>query len=177
MHMIPQRGSTDDAPLISTRRGIGVPLITTLKNGGSDDMSVDGSSVAVDFDYAATGEELVQSIRFLIGDLGSISSGNYGAIVSGLTNGTQLIIQSKGVLGTVATMKTNLDITMAFTADHIFNNSNGWLEADKYYFGKLDFQDPIILNATDSDFVRVKIQDDVTTLSFHVCGVQTVLAA
>lgn len=140
-----------------------------LENAGSSDMTVDGSSTAVDFTAGPSGGEVwyVWSVSFYIEDAGSADSTDFGSIVGSLTNGVEISFKSKGNTRTAANMKNNIDIVHCFAGSSGTNTSEesvGFLDEDDLFFGQWMLPIPVKLDAANSDEVKFKVQDDLTNV-------------
>jgi len=86
-----------------------------MLNGGSDDMTVDGSTTPVDFTYTIVGFSPGRWVRNFI-DLQdgtqNFQPEDFGAINGGLTNGIDIIVLKDGVETILENWKTNMDISM-----------------------------------------------------------------
>lgn len=142
-------------------------------SGGSEDMVVDGSVTPVDFDYAPATDEIdyVESLMFMIDDNGNVPPNKYGSIATALTNGVQVLIQTMGTEYEIANMLTNADVSHTFVRSG-FSAGGGWLASTNLYFGELQFFVPMALDETQGDYVRIKVRDDLSKLSFQYAHVK-----
>jgi len=143
-----------------------------LKNGASSNMSVDGSTTNVNFDWApAAGRYFIKSVNIFIAIYNGDFLRNYfGNISGGLTNGLRLRIQSNGTFYTVGTFKDNIDLKLSFPAEsHQMGGSTannfGIGTAVSQYYAQMNFEGDIVVRKGASDLVRVIVRDDLTPLA------------
>lgn len=140
-----------------------------LFDSSNKNMNVNGSSVNVNFDFTPGASEIwyIESISFLIIDSGTMDFDDFGSI-SGLTNGVQVLIRSKGTEYEYTNIKNNADISLVFSGRggvQAGEDATGWLDDDDYFFGRAIFDVPIKIDNSTSDYVRFKIRDDLTLLT------------
>jgi hypothetical protein len=133
-----------------------------MLNGGSQDMTVDGSTTPVDFTYTVTGISPARWYRNFI-DLqdGAVDflPENFGAINNGLTNGVDIIVVKDGVETVLENWKTNMDISMTcydFTSPYRAGSYIGRWTIER------DIGNPITLYPNDGLIIRIK--DNLTAL-------------
>jgi len=133
-----------------------------MLNGGSDDMTVDGSVTPVDFTYTVSGFSPARWVRNFI-DLEdgnqTFLPENFGAISGSLMNGVEIIVLKDGVETILETWKTNMDISMTcydFTQPYRSGSYIGrWTITS-------DLGSPITLFPNNG--VIIRINDDLTGL-------------
>ena len=138
-----------------------------LENGGSNDMTVDGSTTPVDFDYAPTGSKIVriEYISLLVQDNGNSSLDSFGAIAGGLTTGIEVSYQSDGVLYPLMTCQDNAELLLHFIDGAGAGSGGGFASQSDFFYGAARFKAPIRLVATEGDYLRIKVNDDLTGLN------------
>lgn len=138
-----------------------------LENGGSNDMRVDGSTTAVDFTFAPTGSQIVriEYLSLIVQDNGNSSLDTFGAISGGLTNGMQVTYQSAGVEYDLMNCQDNADLLLHFIDGAGSGSGGGFAANSDFFYGAARFKAPIRLQATEGDFVRVRVRDDLTSLN------------
>jgi hypothetical protein len=138
-----------------------------LTNAGSDSMSVNGSITPVYFTYAPAANETayVTDLDFQILDSGNTTGTNFGAL-SPLTNGITLQIRVKGVDYTSCVLKTNLDIMRFFNHYGIIPPTSGFIEQSDGYNGAVEFHPPMALFGATSDYIRFKVNDNLTSIDY-----------
>ena len=138
-----------------------------LLNGSSKDMIVDGSTTTVNFDFTPGAGETwyVQDIIFMM----VIDTNNAGPNDfeegAALTNGIEVEVKSKGNVYTIANMKDNAEVIATFHDN--FSLSSDVFVHQSAFHGSIHFEnnkEMVIQNST-SDYVRIKIQDNLTTYS------------
>lgn len=165
-----------DAALSAAPQTNAMTFMVHLKNGSATNQKVNGSSVNVNYDATPGSGETwyATELHFVIVDSGPTSFSNYGAINGGLTNGVQILIRSGGVEYTVTVdpIKDNTDIAKVFGANKYITPTSGFFETSDVYIGTLVFDQPIVLSNANSDYVRMKIRDNLTTLDLQECMVK-----
>ncbi len=146
------------APLPSTRP---VKYKTELLvNGGSPDMTVDGSVTPVVFERTFITSEIVflEKLVLEIRDSGGSGLGDFGS-GSALTNGLLIEIQIGGIIEMSVVVKTNGELVSA--ADIIFEITQ--FQGSSLLVYNFVFRQPISINHNDDDdFIRVTVQDDLS---------------
>ena len=144
---------------------------TRLLDGSNKSMNVDGSSTAVDFQFAPGAGEVwyVEAITFFIVDPGTADYSDFGSITGSLTNGLQLNIKSKGTVYQQTNLQDNADIVQCFgQGSGILGQGDGglgFLNEDDLYFGTMRFMNPIKLDGDQGDYVEFKVRDNLTALT------------
>lgn len=159
------RLKVDSAPTFIPQTNV-IYAIDHLQNSGSQLMPVNGSVTPVNFDFSPGSGETwyLESLILFLLDSGTTSQNNFGAISGNLAKGLQILIRSGGVEYTVANIKDNTDIIKVFPHGPIIPPTSGFIEMSDAYKGCLEFKNPIrIANAT-SDYVRVKVRDNLTAI-------------
>lgn len=136
-----------------------------LYNGASSSMSVNGSSTPVYFGYApGSGEtSYLECLIFQIQDSGTTTFDKFGAITA-LTNGISILIKSKGTEYTFANFKNNESIMMLFNTHGLITPTSGFIEQSDTYIGAVHFQKPIKLQNSTGDYIKFKVNDDLTAI-------------
>ena len=138
------------------------------ESGGSKNMLVDGSSVAVDFKFAPAGGEVVfvKYITLLTVSTVAMPAGSFGnrAILS---NGLLVNAQTNGVvIPTITTLRDNEDIMQCFggVAGSVGQGSNqGVFESGRWIAGQYIFDDKMVLFGDLGDFIAITVRDDLST--------------
>lgn len=140
-------------------------LITTLLDGASKDMNVNGSVTPVDFKYTCPSAKkiYVERLTMFLADATAFTQTNFGDVAGPLTNGVDLIVGGN----TIYNMKDNVDLDLlacSFEGHAIFEKDT---TAGSM---RLSFPTclgaPILLTAGEEFIIRVN--DDLTTLThFH----------
>ncbi len=133
-----------------------------LLDGANSDMNVDGSVTPVVFEKVfGTGEiAFLEKLVIEIRDTGNLGLNDFGSGPA-LTNGILVEVQIGGVVEISLLIKTNAQMISA--ADVLF-------EVDQFQGSALliynfIFREPMSLNHNDDDdFIRVTIQDDLTSI-------------
>lgn len=161
-------GGIPSLPLNNT---IHVP--SYLTNGSSSSMTVDGSSTPVEFTWSPPSSQTwyLQTIEMLLIDPGTMDAGDFGSISGSLSNGVLVTIRSQGTLYTIVNLQTNADLSLLFGGGGTGSNSGsifdsaGFLDSSDIFRGSKAFSSPIILQNSTSDFVKITIRDNLTSLS------------
>ena len=136
-----------------------------LKNAGSVDMNVDGSTNNVVFKFSPNAGQVwyLEKIMIFILDGGTMSFDKFGSLTSALTNGCAIKIKSNGIEYTTRNIKTNVDLLLAFPDQRMVGSSStAFLDEDDYYAGSIIFKNPIKLADVDNDLVKIVIKDNLT---------------
>lgn len=143
-----------------------------LLNGSSESLAVNGSVTPVNFDFTpASGETwYIETIGFFLQDNGTTSPTNFGSISGGLTNGVDVIIKSKGVEYTFTNLKTNIDLAMCFRDNYFVPGTAGLFETNDIAISETILRNPVVLQNSTSDFIRFRIQDNLTSLDQFRAG-------
>jgi hypothetical protein len=144
------------------------PNIFYLKNGGSENMLVNGSGTPVTFTHTATRKMVVESLTLSLGSflVGQQGHGNFGA-VNGLSNGIEITATIGGVSNTInrdRNIYNNADlITQASRLTTTTFERSG--DEGVFYVATFDFSHltggGYVLDAADS--ISVVIQDNLAT--------------
>lgn len=146
---------------------------TYLKNGGSRDVNVDGSSVNVTFSYTvpSSTELYIENIQIIILD-GSLDSDDYGGIINGLTNGCEIYYKVTSGGSNIYVGNTDVDPVQE-NADYWgihFRGDINQQPSPNYFRCDLDLRDsPIVLSATGS--INFVVKDNLTTIDRHYCTI------
>lgn len=141
-----------------------------LANGGSGLLNVNGSVTPVNFDWSPPASETwyLEALMFFIYDTGSTSVSNFGAI-AGLTNGCELRVKTLGTEYTLRNFKNNRSIMMTFAYDATITPTAGFMESSDCYRGIWRFDQPMKLQNSTSDYIRFRVQDNLTAVDFMEC--------
>lgn len=135
-----------------------------LKNVSNENMKVDGSSSSVEFTYApgSNEEKAVYEIQLLITTDTTNCDNSSFLGGSKLTNGCKLEVRSEGTLYTLATFQQTEDLfevpglAGSVVAEHDFQGLQDLIQISWPLPG-------ILLQNSESDYVKMTIQDDLTT--------------
>ena len=148
--------------------GIGDVLILPFDFGGSDDMRVDGSTTPVNFDIAcsATQDRFVSEVRLFAGCNG-LKFGQFLCKNAILTNGIETSIRSDEETLTLPLLKTTEDFKNKFAFGSGDNFRIDVQAGADQLLAVLSFANPFVIRKcgtfiSGDDFVRIKIQDDLT---------------
>lgn len=158
-------GDTGD-DLASTRRVVYAEKY--LENGGSDDMTVDGSTTSVDFVVGPPSGQIwvVTNLGITIRDNGANDDSKFGAILGGLTNGLLVSQDIDGTEYDVMAYKNNLDLANGFTtASHFVGVGTGFINDANLFTGNMNFSPGVKLIGADGDQIIGRVRDDLTGLN------------
>lgn len=142
--------------------------VTNLLNGSTKNMNVNGSVTPVYYTFAPSSGQIVYLDGLTIGlvDPGTPSLDKFGDL-SALTNGITIQKKVSGNTYDMAVIKDNSDLI------GVFNNQKGlpsagaaFVNDSDSYFGYLKFPFPVTLYGDSSDYIRIKINDNLTGISF-----------
>lgn len=141
---------------------------TLLLNGSTSNMNVNGSVTPVNFDFSPSSGEtwFLNSITILIADPGTPDINEFGAIGSTLTNGVDFLIRSNGTEYTIANFKNNAEITTFCSHTRNWDGALGWLNEVDALTGSIYFKYPMTVKYSTSDYIRFKIRDNLTNISY-----------
>lgn len=149
-----------------------------VRNGGSNDMAVDGSTTPVSFTYDAdsTDDLHLYELRFALGAQNIYFYGDKFGDLNALTNGVQVNLTYNNGSGPleVANIQINEDFGMFPSPGNVILNNTG--PKDIWFIG-LFLGGGVYLKAGTSDKVEVKIRDDldtvaITTFKAQVFGIK-----
>lgn len=138
-----------------------------LMNAGSKLMNVNGSVTPVNFDFTpASGAYYVEQISFFIQDTGTQGMADFGALAA-LTNGLLIKTKSNGIENDWQNLKDNIDLAMTFHEHAILLAavSTGFLNSNDFFLGAFQFDNPITLKFSTSDFFRATVRDNLTGIN------------
>ena len=143
-------------------------------NGGSGDLTVDGSSTPVEFTIGpgAGVTWYIFEFNIIIDDTGNANPDSYGAIASGLTNGLLIEQTIDSTDYEFDTIKTNAQLVQAFGAQAFRGTANAFLNSGNFYSGTRLLREPIRLDGTAGDEIKVTVQDDLSGLTTHEFSIQ-----
>lgn len=143
-----------------------VYMSAKLLNGSSDSMTVNGSSVNVNFDFTPASSETwyVENISVFLQDNGATLPTNFGSLSGALANGIDILIRSGGTEYTIANIKTNMDLDLVFKESPQIPGTSGLFESSDIYIGTIHFSVPIKVQNSTSDYVRMKVRDNLSGL-------------
>jgi hypothetical protein len=136
-----------------------------LENGGSSDLNVDGSSTPVDFTLSPPSGKIYHIHKVLIGiEDTSINHDKFGGITGGLTNGILFKVKENGTerdLIPVALKKNAGFYVVAF--DVTISSSTTDILVARWDFS--DSGTTLKLQDSTSDYLKLTVQDDLTTIT------------
>ena len=145
----------------------GLVVRSRLKNGSSDDMTVDGSSSPAVFSLLAdpTQDIFVSEIRFVlvVNDL-KFNGGSFGGSNSPLTNGVKLELRSNSTTVELVNLKVNEDFLSFYSPGGVTIHqaaSNDVLVAGLYLGGAAR------IVAGSGDFLKVTIRDNLGGTAYN----------
>lgn len=151
-----------------------VPVINILyqlnpfTNAGSQAMDVNGSVTPVNFSWAPSGSGEVWYVEevslLLYNGSGTFPVGGFANLTSPLTNGLALHAVQTGTDHTIVTVKTNMDVVLAYRNDGFQSGTNNLLGSTTLYAGAIHFDEPLVLKQANSDSIYFKVQDNLSTV-------------
>jgi len=140
-------------------------VLEFCKNGGSENLLVDGSVTPVNFDAGPTITNEVWSLREVLltfaADDFAFDGDSFGPNVK-MTNGIDVEIVQNGTPVSIFTVLQNEDFLRLPGRTPLVNNTG-----PKDVLGAAIAFQGLVLNASTSDVVRVKIQDNLTSVKFQ----------
>lgn len=106
----------------------------------------------------------IESLTILVNDNASFPNNGFGAVAA-LVNGVQINLQSKGQVTSVLNLQNNYDIIKSFTNDSFSSVSTALLSTDRTYRGTLSFDNRITLRGDASDYIELKVRDNLSQLT------------
>jgi len=155
-----------------TQKELSDLFVEEALNGGSNDMSINGSGTPVDFIIPAQFErEIFIEDLIIDGQDNGIKFGQFLGQNSPLSNGIEITIKSDNIETTFPILQTTEDIKNKWAALG-GNGANFRIDvqagADEV-LGILNFVNPFIIRAqgtfTTDDFIRVRIQDNLNNIN------------
>jgi hypothetical protein len=145
----------------STPGDLSLVVLDTVKNGGSEDLAVNGSLTPVEFVFNAdaTNDISLNEVRFvLVANTVKIDGASFGPS-STLPNGVLLEIRSDSNTTSVATVKKTEDFLSSYSPGGTTLDRSGSTDliVAGFYFGGA-----AKLKAGTGDFVKVTIRDDLS---------------
>lgn len=165
-----------------------VPILDSFKNAGSKSMAVNGSVTPVVFSYSpsATHVHAITELTVVLKDEGTTALTNFGALAA-LTNGIKIEVVQNSNSSTIATIKDNADLASRFTFSQFGNGAvlsilgistaQGFGNSTNVFIGSLQFPEPIVLDATFSDMVKITVQDNLSAVDVLQMGFHAVVLA
>ena len=144
-----------------------VPLTTKLENGGSDDMTVNGSGTPVDFvDGPPAGQVwYMTGVQLVLIDPGTMDPDDFGSI-GGLTNGFGFVVEVNSTEYDVNFIFNNKDLATELPDRHIFTSiDSGFFTEDDVFIGGMIFNPPIKLDGDNGDQMIARVRDNLTGIS------------
>jgi len=140
-------------------------VLEFAKNGGSENLLVNGSVTPVNFDAGPTVTDEVWSLREVLltfaADDFAFDGDSFGPNVK-MTNGIDIEIVRNGTPVSIFTVYQNEDFLRLPGRTPLVNNTG-----PKDVLGAAIAFQGLVLNASTSDVVRVKIQDNLTSVKFQ----------
>lgn len=144
-----------------------------LTNASSTDMTVNGSSTAVDFVAGPPAGQIwyVSQISILIDDVGSSDGTDFGSITGGLTNGVQVIQDVSSTEYVLTNMQDNHDLALCFSQHPLLpirpggeGSAAGFLDGENIYMGTKNIEPYVKLVGDNSDQLIFRVRDNLTTV-------------
>lgn len=138
-----------------------------LLNAGSLSMTVNGSVTPVNFDFTpASGETwFITNLSIHFSDGNTPDPNDFGDS-AGLTNGIDIKARTNGTEYTIGNCKTNSCIALAFNQHTFSIDAAAFLNASDVWLGSMNFEIPITLQNSTSDYFRVTIRDNLTAIDY-----------
>jgi hypothetical protein len=140
-------------------------VLEFCKNGGSESLLVDGSVTPVSFDAGPIATDEVWSLREVLltfaADDFSFDGDSFGPNVK-MTNGIDIQIVQNGTPVSIFTVYQNEDFLRLPGRTPLVNNTG-----PKDILGAAIAFQGLVLNESTSDVVRVKVQDNLTSVKFQ----------
>jgi hypothetical protein len=149
-----------------------------LKRSGSKNLVVNASlGSPQDFDYSpATATEYVTAVALFLLDTGAGTADKFG-VLTALTNGCQVSIRSKGTAYDLHDdpIKNNEDLLHFGTGRSSMTapTAGGLFSSDDWLMAVFEFSKPIKIQQSTSDYVRIRIRDNLTGIDFFKAFVHT----
>ncbi len=139
-----------------------------LNSSASPSMNVNGSSTAVPFAYYVPAAEdyRLYSISIFVNDNDTFTPGDFAAITGQLTNGLLIQYQSYGVLREIAVIRNNMELMLAFRHDTLTSSTSGLLGTTGTFIGSIAIPKNVVITGRNTDFVRVIVRDNLTSVTF-----------
>lgn len=140
-------------------------FVEFVRNGGSAEMNVDGSTTSVSFTLTVPANETwyIRGLGFNLADSNIANINNFGNIAGPLTNGLLIELSYNGTTHTITNLKTNTALLHNFheVGADIFTAT---------IFGFMPLDPSMTLET--GDFVRATVRDNLTgldqcRLSYH----------
>jgi hypothetical protein len=146
------------------------------KRAGSTNLVVNASLGAPqDFDYSpATATEYVTGVTLLLLDTGAMTYDKFG-VLAGLTNGCLVSIRSKGTDYQIHddALKSN-ETLLSFSNDRLLGPTGGGIfSSDDWILTTFQCSKPVKIQQSTSDYVRVRIRDNLTGIDLFRAFVHT----
>jgi hypothetical protein len=173
-------GNVGDRLKVDASAGTPVPSTNVvykqimLLSGSAFNMKVNGSSTPVNFDFTpASGETwFLERISCVFGDPGTPDFNEFGSLGAALTNGCDLLVRSKGTEYTISNIKENMGLQLAFSENNYYPTNLGWFNEVDMFSGSMLFGQPIVLQNSTSDYIRLKVRDNLTGVLFMSMSVK-----
>lgn len=158
--------------LVNGQYRVEFPIIQKLSASGFED----GSNTNFNADYSVTDELAIiqapaglliriNTIQISVTDNGAFSPTEYGNIVGGLTNGilTEVVLNGVTITNPNATINNNAELFTTDSQAQIIEYGG----SDRQLIARFNFNSPVILNGDTLDKIQLRLQDDMTGLTFH----------
>lgn len=156
---------------------LGTNFITNVTNGGSADLTINGSGTPVIFELSSTTQDrLISVIRFYGRDT-SFDFDDFLGQASSLTNGILIEIKSEDVVTTFPAIQTSDDFR------NKFSGNIGWYwntnSSPNTFSAEFRPRAPFFIRQTGTyspdDYIRVIIRDNLTSTQYLECIVEGTL--
>lgn len=138
-----------------------------LKNGGSFEANVDGSSTPVDFTAGPGAGKVwyVTRLAFSILDNGSMSNGSFGVLSALGDPGLEFFIKRNSVEHRIVRVRDNFELSSEFTSDSFSPSGGaGFMNEDDFFKGDMIFPSFVKLDGDNGDQVIMRVNDDLTAI-------------
>ena len=139
-------------------------------NGGSADLTVNGSSTPVEFTIdAGVQDALITELRFYGRDNG-IQFGNFLGLNSALTNGVEVEVKSNDIIFTLPLIKTTDDFLNKFAFGTGRSAGVEQASGEDYFVASFIPAAPFIIKQAGTfvtdDYIKVTVQDNLTQINY-----------
>jgi hypothetical protein len=150
---------------------IGVPpdpskmVAQTLKDGANEDLRVDGSVTPAEFEYGSdpTEDIALLELRFVMSADAIYFEGDKFGPINALVNGVKIIVRSNSEMTILHTLKINEHFLSMINPASLFRETTGSADA---MAAAINFGGLVKLKADNADYIKVVIQDDLTSVKF-----------
>ena len=155
----------DRLKVISTESDV-IAEYKYLLDGTTKNINVDGSSTAVEYEYApGVGETFsVESLSFYMAESGGLAYDKFEN-GSSLSTGLKVEIKSQGTVKEFINLQTNADLALVFFGGTYTGSKNSWE-------GQTVFLTPVLLDNANGDYIKVIVRDDLSSVTYAAFAVR-----